>query len=73
MREQLMKAMQRRQIIQMMYIAKSGVMTKRRVKILTITGDAFTAFCFTRLAKRTFLIHNVLALRPIVQRESDAI
>ncbi|RDV32990.1 transcriptional regulator [Lysinibacillus capsici] len=74
MKEQLIKAMHRHQIVHMMYIAKSGAITKRRVKIIHIKGgDSFTAFCFTRLAKRTFHINNVLALLPILQRESEVI
>lgn len=73
MKEQLLNAMHRHQIVHMMYIAKSGAITKRRVKIIHIKGDSFTAFCFTRLAKRTFHINNVLALLPILQRESEVI
>ncbi|KOY80508.1 transcriptional regulator [Lysinibacillus macroides] len=73
MREALIKAMQRHQIVNIMYLAQSGIITKRRVKITKITGDSFTAFCFTRSAKRTFKIHNVLAVLPILQRESGII
>ncbi len=54
MREQLIKAMQRNQLVNMMYVAKDGSITKRRVKVIKIVGDSFQAFCFTRHAKRTF-------------------
>ncbi len=73
MKEQLIKIMQRQQVVSMMYIAKSGVITKRRVKILKMMGDSFTAFCFTRQAKRTFIINNVLAIMPATHRKREVI
>jgi predicted DNA-binding transcriptional regulator YafY len=72
MKEQLIKVMQRQQVVNMMYVAKSGVITKRRVKIIKLVGDSFTAFCFTRQAKRTF-INNVLAILPVTHREREVI
>ncbi|WP_068984564.1 MULTISPECIES: transcriptional regulator [Lysinibacillus] len=71
MKEQLIKAMQRQQVVRMMYVAKSGAITKRRVKIMKIVGDSFTAFCFTRQAKRSFIINNVLAVTPVYRKESE--
>lgn len=59
MREQLIKAMQRNQLVDIMYIAKNGSVTKRRVRVIKIVGDSFQAFCFTRQAKRSFIIRNV--------------
>lgn len=69
MREQLVKAMQRNQLVNMMYVSKNGSVTKRRVKIIKIVGDSFQAFCFMRQTKRTFLISNVLAVVPVVYKE----
>ena len=71
MKEQLIKAMQRQQVVSMMYVAKFGVITKRRVKIMKIVCDSFTAFCFTRQAKRSFIINNVLAVTPVYRKESE--
>ncbi|MFJ5788478.1 transcriptional regulator [Lysinibacillus sp. NPDC097162] len=73
MREQLMKAMQRSQLVNMMYIAKDGSVTKRRVKVIKMVGDSFQAFCFTRHARRTFLISNVLAIIPIVSKGREVV
>jgi len=73
MKEQLIKAMQRQQVVRMMYVAKSGAITKRRVKIIKIVGDSFTAFCFKRQAKRTFIINNVLAILPVLHRKREII
>ncbi|MFJ5768159.1 transcriptional regulator [Lysinibacillus sp. NPDC093210] len=69
MKEQLVKAMQRNQIVNMMYVSKNGEITKRRVKLIKVIGDSFQAYCFTRQAKRTFTINNVLAVVPVLQRE----
>lgn len=69
MKEQLIKAMQRNQFVNMMYLAKSGEVSKRRIKIIKIVGDTFQAYCFTRQAKRTFMIDSVLAVVPIIHKE----
>lgn len=73
MKEQLIKAMQRNQFVNMMYLAKSGEVSKRRIKIIKIVGDTFQAYCFTRQAKRTFMIDSVLAVVPITQREREVV
>lgn len=73
MKEQLLKAMQRNQIVNMMYVSRSGEITQRRVKLVKIIGDSFQAYCFTRQAKRTFTINNVLAVVPVLQRERNVI
>ncbi|MFT9819113.1 transcriptional regulator [Lysinibacillus sp. NPDC056185] len=74
MREQLIKAMQRNQLVNIMYVAKDGSVTKRRVKVIKIVGDLFQAFCFTRCAKkRTFLISNVLVVIPFVSKGREVI
>lgn len=73
MKQQLMKAMKRRQTIEMLYIAQNGTVTKRRLKIYKMTGDSFQAYCFTRQAKRTFIIENVLAVVPLQSFERQVI
>lgn len=73
MKEQLIKAMQRNQVVNMMYIAKDGSITKRRVKVIKIIGDSFQAYCFTRQAKRTFMIDSVLAVVPIIHKERSVV
>ncbi len=73
MKEQLIKAMQRNQLVNMMYVSKLGTVTKRRIKIIKIVGDSFQAFCFTRHAKRTFTINNVLAVVPVLHKEREVV
>jgi len=58
MREQLIKAMQQRnQLVNIMYVAKEGSLTKCRVKDIRIFGYL------------TFLISNVLVAIPFAYKE----
>ncbi|WP_438941247.1 hypothetical protein [Lysinibacillus xylanilyticus] len=50
MKEQLIKAMQRNQFLNMMYMAKDGTMSQRRIKIIKIVSNSFQAYCFKRQA-----------------------
>ncbi|HBJ01489.1 MAG TPA: transcriptional regulator [Lysinibacillus sp.] len=65
--------MQRNQLVDIMYIAKNGSVTKRRVRVIKIVGDSFQAFCFTRQAKRSFIIRNVLAVTPVFRKEREVV
>lgn len=69
MKEQLIKAMQHNQLVDLMYISQTGEITKRRVKLIKIVGDRFQAFCFSKHAKRTFITDNVLAVMPVLRKE----
>jgi predicted DNA-binding transcriptional regulator YafY len=69
----IVKAMQYGRIIDIMYMAKNGEVTKRRIKVLKIYSESFQAYCFLRNTKRTFLIVNVLALIPVERKESAVI
>ncbi|MCY9549032.1 transcriptional regulator [Lysinibacillus xylanilyticus] len=73
MKEQLIKAMQRNQIMNMMYLAKSGEVTKRRIKIIKVVGDSFQVYCFNRQAKRTFMIDSVFAVVPVSRKEREVV
>ncbi|MGE7113269.1 transcriptional regulator [Lysinibacillus sp. NPDC047702] len=73
MKEQLIKSMKHNQIVSMMYIAQDGKVSKRSIKIIKIIGDSFQAYCFSRKAKRTFTISNVLAVVPVIHKECEII
>lgn len=62
MKQQVMKAYQRNQPVDIIYVSKKGEMTKRRIKILKVYDGLFMAYCFTKHSPRTFLYENVLAL-----------
>ena len=73
MRDQLVKAMQRNQLVNMMYMAKGGQVSKRRIKIIKVVGDSFQAYCFNKQAKRTFMIDSVLAVVPVFHKEREVV
>ncbi|MFJ7662950.1 transcriptional regulator [Lysinibacillus sp. NPDC097162] len=73
MKEQLVKGMQRNQLVYMMYVAKDGYITKRCIKVIKIVGDSFQAYCFIRQAKHTFMIDSVLAVVPIILKERSVV
>ncbi len=57
--------MERKQLIDIMYISKSGEITKRTVKVTKVEESTFTAYCFGKRASRTFLLSNVLSFLPV--------
>lgn len=73
MRNQLIKAMQRQWLLDIIYMAKDGKITKRRVKIIKVVGDTMQVYCFNKCAKRTFIVDNTLAIMPVSRREREVI
>lgn len=73
MKNQLLKAMQRNQLVGMMYIDKNNRITKRRVKVTAVTGNSISAYCFTRNSKRTFKIDNILVVMPVIQKGREVV
>ncbi|MCZ2258287.1 transcriptional regulator [Sporosarcina sp. G11-34] len=69
MRNQLVKSVKRNESMDMMYMAKNGEVSKRRIKVLQVGEVSFRAYCHLRGSKRTFRIDNVLALVPVIQKE----
>jgi len=72
-RNKLTKSIRYNESLVMMYMANDGAISKRRIRVLQVNEDSFQAYCFLRGSKRTFRIDNVLALFPVVQRESMVI
>ncbi len=62
---QLVKSMKYNESLDMMYMAKDGQISKRRIRVLQVGEVSFRAYCFLRKSNRTFKIDNVLALVPI--------
>lgn len=70
MRKTLDRAVRYGETLDMMYLAKDGSITKRRVSVLQVGESSFRAYCHLRKSKRTFAIDNVLALVPVFVKES---
>ncbi|WP_413361814.1 transcriptional regulator [Lysinibacillus sp. 3P01SB] len=73
MREQILKAMKRHQLIDVIYMAKNGDITKRRVKVLKMAGGSLQVYCYTKNAKRTLILEQVLAVKPVILKERGVI
>lgn len=68
MKAQLLKALQRHQLLDMVYIADDGNISKRRIRLLKMSGGSFQAYCFLRHGKRSFKVDNVLSVMPVAER-----
>ena len=73
MRKTLVKSVKYGEVLDMMYLAKDGSISKRRIKVLQVGEVSFRAFCYLRRSKRTFTIDNVLALVPVMNREKGVV
>lgn len=73
MLEMLVKSVECGVTLEMMYIAKDGSISKRRIKVIQVGESSFRAYCYLRGSKRTFTIDNVLALVPVIQKERSVI
>lgn len=69
MRKTLEKSVRFGDVLDMMYIASDGSITKRRIKVIQMGEVSFRAYCYLRKSKRTFTIENVLALVPVTSKE----
>ncbi len=69
MRIELIKSMERNYILDMMYMAKDGAISKRSIKVMQVGEVSFRAYCYLRKSNRTFKIDNILALVPVTSRE----
>lgn len=63
----MLKSLERWQVGEMIYVSGGDHITKRRVKILKVDNDSFTAYCFLRQSTRTFKFENILAFIPVAK------
>lgn len=69
MHNNLLKAMRINDVVEIIYLAKDGQVSKRRVKVLQVDAVLFKAFCYLRKSTRTFKFDNILALVPVASKE----
>ncbi|MEK3973746.1 transcriptional regulator [Psychrobacillus sp. FSL K6-1267] len=73
MRILILKSMKTNQVSEMIYMKNNGDISKRRVKVLSVTNETFQAYCFLRGTKRIFKIENVLAFVPVINKERSVV
>lgn len=70
MRNEILKYMYKRQLVTIIYISREGELTKRNIMIQQAKNEFFSGYCYYRNQVRTFRYKNVLAIFPVVNRES---
>ncbi|GED55023.1 WYL domain-containing protein [Brevibacillus borstelensis] len=68
--KELQRAITQQQRIQIIYLSSNGKTTQRTLRPLEIVGDRLKAYCLTRSAPRVFIIDNILAVQPVVERHA---
>lgn len=62
----LQKAINRQQVLDMIYMSSDGKFSQRTIKPYKVIDDhSVVAYCFLRQATRTFHIDHILALVPL--------
>ncbi|MCA1320027.1 hypothetical protein LC085_08945 [Bacillus tianshenii] len=51
--------------IEMIYLAKNGQITQRKISLLQVNGQSVVAYCHLRKRKRTFIFENILSFVPL--------
>jgi len=61
---ELQRAINQQQHIQIIYLGSDKQTTKRTIRPLEIVEDRLKAYCLTKRAPRVFVIDNILAIYP---------
>ncbi|MFP7493849.1 transcriptional regulator [Terribacillus saccharophilus] len=68
MMDRIMLAKYTEQQVTMIYMAKDGSLTKRRVTIEKVTEASVIGYCHLRKQLRTFRMDRILAIQPVPQQ-----
>ncbi|MED5101048.1 MULTISPECIES: hypothetical protein [Niallia] len=61
----LKRAAESKEVLEMIYQNNKGEFSQRRIQVIKMNEDSFSAYCFTRKQQRTFKISNVLSVGPV--------
>ncbi|WP_139489011.1 WYL domain-containing protein [Brevibacillus dissolubilis] len=56
------------QLVEIIYLDRTGKTSQRKLKLASIEGNKVKAFCFTRQAIRQFNTDHILAIAPVRNR-----
>jgi predicted DNA-binding transcriptional regulator YafY len=65
---ELQRYQAQQQVVELIYLNRSGQISKRAVRIYSVDGERIKAFCYSRRAFRVFTIGNILAVVPLQRR-----
>jgi predicted DNA-binding transcriptional regulator YafY len=69
MKRSLMKALNEKQPVEIIYISDKQIITQRTVLVNEMSQHTIRAYCYLRKQSRLFKIHNILSVFPIKQKE----
>ncbi|WP_066054948.1 hypothetical protein [Robertmurraya korlensis] len=69
MRRFLSKALNEKQLIEIIYISDKQTITQRTIQISEINQHTIRAYCLLRKQSRLFKINNILSVLPKKQKE----
>lgn len=61
----LKRAVESKEVLEMIYQNNKGEFSQRRIQVIKMNEESFSAYCFTRKQQRTFKISNVLSVGPV--------
>ncbi|KGP93066.1 hypothetical protein N780_12135 [Pontibacillus chungwhensis BH030062] len=50
--------------VEIVYMAKDGTLTKRKIKVVSCNRNSVNGYCYLRHQMRSFLKENILAAHP---------
>jgi predicted DNA-binding transcriptional regulator YafY len=69
MKRSLMKALNDKQPVEIIYISDKQIITQRTVLVNEMNQHTIRAYCYLRKQSRLFKIQNILSVFPIKQKE----
>ncbi|TCI43131.1 hypothetical protein EVJ27_10810 [Exiguobacterium sp. SH3S2] len=69
MKDEVTRWMRMGRVVELMYVDRHGVISKRRVKLMKLQGEQVIAWDIMKQARRTFCIERILACLPMVDRK----
>ncbi|MBM7647510.1 putative DNA-binding transcriptional regulator YafY [Bacillus ectoiniformans] len=64
MKSLLNRSMKEQKPLVIIYLAKDGAITQRKIIVKSLSSSAIYAYCFQRRSTRSFLLSNILAAYP---------
>lgn len=61
----LIRGVNNKEELEMIYLDNKGDISQRRIKILSVYEDYFRAYCYIKREQRTFKVSNVLSIGPV--------
>ncbi|KLV27215.1 hypothetical protein ABW02_06740 [Niallia circulans] len=61
----LKRAAESKEVLEMIYQNNKGEFSQRRIQVIKMNEESFSAYCFTRKQQRTFKISNILSVGPV--------